>query len=110
MELLEIKSDVLDVVARIKNWNSKYRVYYNTKSKKLMLYLIENELTPPIYCLTFPNSQIDERMIDVMQKSEIQNRKALIQEIEESNALLLQRERKRCLNKMEEEYESKRHN
>lgn len=109
MELIEIKSDVLGVIERLKNWNSKYSVFYNTKTKKYALYTTENELKPKEYSLTFPFSSVDERMIEYTQKSEIQNRKAYIEEIERSNALLLKRENIKCLEKMENEYESKRY-
>lgn len=108
MELLEIKSDVLGIIQRIKAWNNKYSVYYNPKTKKYILYLIENELKPKQYCLTFPFTSIDERMLDYTLKSEIQNRKAYLEEIEKSNALLLKREQNKYLEKMENEYESKR--
>ena len=110
MELLKIESDALGVIDRIFAWNNKYRVFYNTKIKKYVLYLIENELKKPVYCLTFPYNEIDERMIIVVQKSEIQNRKEYLEEIEKSNALLLKREQKKCLEEMEKKYESKRNN
>lgn len=110
MELLEIKSDVFGIIDRLKAWNSGYSVFYNLKSKKFMLYLIKNEFTPREYCLTFPFDQIDERMYDLTLKSEVQNQKAYFEEIEKSNALLLKREQKKYLEKMEIEYESKRHN
>ena len=110
MELLEIKSDVLGVIERIYAWNNKYRVFYNTKIKKYILYLIENDMKPLTYCLTFPYQEIDERMLELVQKSEVQNRKAYLEEIEKSNALLLKREQKNCLAKMEAQYENKRNN
>ena len=108
MEQFEIKSDALGVIDRIKAWNSKYSVYYNFKNKKFTLYLTESELRPKIYCLTFPYSEIDERMITYTQKSEIQNRDAYIREIENENALLLKEEQKRIINQMENDIESKR--
>lgn len=110
MEQFEIKSDALGVIDRIKAWNNKYRVFYNLKNKKYMLYLTESDFKPPIYCLTFPNSEIDERMITTMLKSEIQNRKAYIEEIENENALLLKEEQKKIINQMENNLESKRDN
>lgn len=111
MEKIIVKSDALGVIDRIKNINNKYEVYYNLKTKKYILYLFENEFKPSTYCLTFPFSQIDERMIEYTLKSEIQNRKAYLKEIEESNALLLKKEQKNMLNKMENHLsDSKRSN
>jgi len=73
-----------------------------------MLYLFENELKPSVYCLTFPFNTLDERMIEYTLKSEIQNRKQLLKEIEESNELLLKQEQKKILNEMEKLSDSKR--
>ena len=108
LELLEIKSDVLDVVKRLKRLGSGYRLYFNKKSKKYVLYQIKNNLTPKVYCLTFPYNRIDERMIEYTLKSEVQNRKAYLEELEKSNALLLKREQKNILEKLENENASKR--
>ena len=109
MELIEIKSDVLGVIDRIKRLNNGYRVYYNTKNQKLVLYLIKNNLRPSEYCLTYHFDTIDERMVEYTLKSEVQNRKAVLDEIERSNALLLKKEQKNLLEKMESEYASKRY-
>ena len=108
MELLEINSDALNVVKRLKEINNTYRLFYNKKTKKYMLYQIKNELLPKMYCLTFPFNQIDERMIEYTLKSEVQNRKAILEEIEKSNALLLKKEQKQFLEKLEIQNASKR--
>jgi hypothetical protein len=110
MEKIIVKSDALNVIDRIKSWNKNYEVYYNLKTKKFMLYLFENEFKPLVYCLTFPFFQIDERMIEYVQKSEIQNRQTTLKEIEEFNALLLKNEQKKLLEKMEKVSDSKRDN
>jgi len=101
MKKIIVNSDALGIITRIKQWNNNYEVYYNLKTKKYMLYLFENKFKPSIYCLTFPYSQIDERMIEFMQKSEIQNRKAVLKDIEESNALLLKQKQKNILKQLE---------
>ena len=111
MEKIIVNDDVLGVIERIKSINKNYEVYYNTKTKKFMLYLFENKFKPSEYCLTFPFSQIDERMVEHTLKSEIQNREAYIKEIEESNALLLKKEQKNMLEKTEKILsDSKRNN
>ena len=108
MELLEIKSDALNIVKRLKMLNDGYRLYYNKKSKKFTLYQIKNNLLPKVYCLTFPFDEIDERMIEYTLKSEVQNRKAYLEEIERSNALLLKQEQKKILEELEKNNASKR--
>ena len=106
LEQFEIKSDALGIIKRIKAWNKNYSVYYNLKNKKFMLYLTETELKPKVYCLTYPFNEIDERMFDYTLKSEMQNRKAVLEEIEKSNALLLMQEQKKIKNLMENNLES----
>ena len=101
MEKIIVNSDALGIIERIKKWNSKYDIYYNLKSKKYMLYLFENEFKPSVYCLTYPFNTIDERMYFYTLQSEIQNRKAYLKEIEESNALLLKKEQNKIKNQME---------
>ena len=110
MEQFEIKSDALGIIERLKAWNNKYRVYYNTKNKKYVLKIKENIFKPSIYCLTFPFNTLDERAITYTQKSEIQNRKKLLEEIENENALLLKREQKNLIEQLENNIESKRNN
>ena len=99
MEKIEIQSDALGIVSRIVAWNKNYRVYFNLKNKKYMLYLIENIFKPPVYCLTFPYDKLDELMIDYTLLSEVQNREKYLKEIEESNARLLKAEQNRVLKK-----------
>ena len=108
MELLEIKSDALNIVERLKELNTNYRLFYNKKTKKYILYQIKNDLLPKIYCLSFPFDNIDERMIEYTLKSEVQNRKAYLEEIERSNALLLKKEQKKVLENLEKQNASKR--
>jgi len=108
MNKILIKSDALGIIDRLKQWNKNYEFYYNKNNKKYILYLFENEFKPSTYCLTFPFDCIDERMIEHTLKSEVQNRKALLEEIEESNELLLKQEQKKILNEMEKLSDSKR--
>lgn len=98
MEQFEIKSDALGVIERIKEINNKYSVFYNLKKNKFELYLTEAELKPKRYCLTFPYNVVDERMITCVLKSEIQNREAVLREIEKHNEKLLKQSQKDCLN------------
>lgn len=109
MQLLKIDSDVLQITQRLKGINSEYNLFYNLKTKKYMLYQIKNNTKQNIYCLTFPFNSIDERMIEYTLKSEIQNRKAYLEEIERSNALLFKKEQKNLLQKLENENASKRY-
>ena len=93
-----MKSDALGIVDRIKEINSKYSVWYNIKKNKFELYLTETILKPKVYCLTFPHITLDERMVTYVLKSEIQNRKAVIEEIEKHNEKLLKEAQKQSYN------------
>ena len=108
MNLIEIKSDALGVVKRIKSLNKKYLVFYNLKKNKFELYLTQTNLKPNLYCLTFSENELVPSMIETVLKSEIQNRKLILDEIEKHNALMLAREQKKILENMECELESKR--
>ena len=94
LEQLEIKSDALGIIKRLKAWNKQYSVFYNFKKNKFELYLTETNLKPKRYCLTFPFNALDERIIEYTLKSEIQNRDAVLKEIETHNAKLLAKEQK----------------
>ena len=108
MNLIEIKSDALGVVKRIKSLNKRYAVFYNLKKNKFELYLTQTNLKPNIYCLTFSEKELVPSMIESVLKSEIQNRAKILSEIEKHNAQVLARENKKILEEMENELESKR--
>ena len=108
MEQFEIKSDALGIIKRLKAWDRRYRVYYNIKNKKYVLKIKENNLSPESYALTFPFDNLDERMLIHTQKSEIQNRKKYLEEIENENALLIKKEQKNLIEELENNIESKR--
>ncbi|HAJ77703.1 MAG TPA: hypothetical protein DCO89_01365 [Clostridiales bacterium] len=80
-----IKSDVFDIVKRIKNINPKYFVLFNKTREKFEVHFKRNKNT---YELTIPYDVLDARTIDFVQKTRIQNQKKLLEEIEKSNQKL----------------------
>ena len=80
-----IKSDVFDIVKRIKSINSKYFVLFNKTRNKFEVHYKRNKNT---YELTIPYDVLDARAVDFVQKTRIQNQKKLLEEIEKSNQKL----------------------
>lgn len=80
-----IKSDLFDIVKRIKSINPKYYVLYNQTRKKFEVHYRRNKNT---YELTIPYDVLDARAVYFVQKTRIQNKKKLLEEIEKSNKKL----------------------
>lgn len=81
----EIKSDLFNIVKRIKSINSKYFVLYNFKRKKYEVHFKRSKNT---YELTIPFDTLDARAVNLVMKTKMENQKKLLEEIEESNKKL----------------------
>ena len=80
-----IKSDLFNIVKRIKAINPKYFVLYNISKNKFEVHYKRAKNT---YELTIPYDKLDSRAVDFVLKTKIQNQKKLLKEIEESNKKL----------------------
>ena len=88
-----IKSDLFNISNRIKQIDPKYFVVFNKKRKKFEVHYKRLKNT---YELTIPYDNLDSRAIDFVQKTRIENRKKILEEIEKSNKLLeVENQRKR---------------
>jgi len=81
----EIKSDLFNIVKRIKGINPKYFVLYNHKKKKYEVHFKRSKST---YELTIPFDTLDSRAVNFVMKTRMENQKKLLKEIEESNKKL----------------------
>lgn len=81
----EIKSDLFNIVKRIKSINPKYYVLYNHKKKKFEIHFKRSKNT---YELTIPFDTLDARTVNFVMKTRMENQKKLLEEIEESNKKL----------------------
>ena len=81
----EIKSDLFNIVKRIKGINPKYFVLYNHKKKKYEVHFKRSKST---YELTIPFDTLDARAVNFVMKTRMENQKKLLKEIEESNKKL----------------------
>ena len=96
--LIEIKSDALDIVKRIKKIDKNYKLFYNTKKDAFELHNQKQLFSS--FCLSFPYKFIDERMVDYTLKTRSQNKDKIFKEIEEQNKKLIEEEVKRCKEKI----------
>lgn len=88
-----IKSDLFNISNRIKQIDPKYFVVFNKKRKKFEVHYKRLKNT---YELTIPYDSLDSRAVDFVQKTRIENRKKIMEEIEKSNKLLeVENQRKR---------------
>ena len=98
--LIEIESDCLCVVQRIKAIDSDYYVVFDLDEKKFKLFCRGQFGNP--YCLTFPYDRLDERCVDYVLRTRVQNSDKIFEEIEKENELNTKRQIKQILNGLEE--------
>ena len=101
----EIESDCLEIIRRIQQMDSDYFVKYNIDDHAFELH--NRAQFGGTYCLTFPFDALDERCVDYVRKTRVQNSDALFDEMERENELLKKRQEKEVLKDFEEKlYES----
>lgn len=83
---LQIKSDVFDIVDRLKEIDKDYFVVFSLAKSKFELHHATQPMTT--YCLTFPFDCLDERCVDLTLKTRRQNKEELIGEMERENEKL----------------------
>lgn len=93
--LIVITNDVYDVAKRLKEIDSAYSVCYN-KSK--CRYEVHNSRQKGnTFCLVVPYDCLDQRTIDLVWRTRVQNIQTLLDDIERDNAKLQQQAvRKQC--------------
>ncbi|MDE6583089.1 MAG: hypothetical protein K2K31_00345 [Clostridia bacterium] len=101
-KLFKIESDCLDIVSRLKAIDKDYFVVFNEDSCKFEVHnssQFQNTL-----CLILPFDVLDERTIDMVLKTRVQNADKLFQEMEEENKKLEKTQIKQILNDFEEKF------
>lgn len=96
----EVDSDCLDIVKRIKAIDEDYFVVFNQNNQTFELH--SRTQYGDSYCLTFPYDTLDERVVDFVLKTRVQNSDKLFEEMEKENAELEKRQIKSALNDFEE--------
>ena len=95
----EIKSDCLDIVKRIKTIDKDYFVMFDLGSQKFQLH---NRAQKHSYCLTFPFKTLDERAINMVLQTRVENADEFFKEMEAENKRLQEKKAKEVLNDFKE--------
>lgn len=104
--LISINTDTYFISQRLREIDKNYFLVFNTKSKK---YEVHNKgQADNTYCVGLPFMAIDERVIDLVQKSRVENINKLTAEIEKNNERIEKENKNNIKNKIQEVlYESK---
>ena len=87
--LIKILSDNLFITSRLKEIDNSYFVVFNTKSNKYEVHSkrqVENT-----FCVGLPFSELDERTVNFVNKTRVENRDRLLRELEIENQKLEKR-------------------
>ena len=98
--LIEVENDCFDICKRLKVVDGSYKVFFNIKK---LCYEVHSFLqTQSSFCFTVPYSELDERTIDYAVKTRSENRDRIIEEIEENNRRVEERNLKMQVNALKE--------
>lgn len=104
MEALIIKNDLFNIANRLKSIDSKYYIIRNNKKNRFEIHYKRSKNTLE---LVLPYGKLDNRTINYVLKTKMENRKKLINEIESHNKKLEEERddviKEKTLFKMEEE-------
>lgn len=98
--LIKILSDNLFITSRLKEIDSSYFVVFNTKTNKYEVH--SKRQAENTFCVGLPFSKLDERTIDYVLKTRVENIEKIIQNIEKNNKKIEKNNKKLILNKLEE--------
>ena len=84
--LIEIKNDVYFILDRLKEIDSNYQIFFNTKRKVFEIHC-KGQIGGS-YCLTVPYKTLDSRTVELTLKTKRENYKKLFEEIEIENKKL----------------------
>lgn len=93
---IEILNDVFFIEKRVKEIDKNYRIYFNTKKQKFEIHNVGQ--VGGSYCLTVPFQHLDERTVDLVLRTRIENRNKLIEEIDKENEKIEKNREKTILN------------
>ena len=79
---IRIENDVFDVVKRIKQIDDGYFVVFDLDKEK---YELHNKYQNNSYCLTYPYSNLDNRLVDIIHYSSVNNIDNIMAEIDNNN-------------------------
>ena len=97
---IKVFSDNFFITSRLKEIDRSYFILYDTNSQKFEVH--SSEQFGNSYCLTLPFDVLDERAVDHVLKTRVQNKDEILKELDRQNDLLEKRAIKEQINKIEE--------
>lgn len=80
MELVLVKDDLFHIAKRLRQIDSRYKVYFNRKYKRFEIH------AQGAMQIALPFDRLDERSVEYARKTRVENLEKLVREIEEDNA------------------------
>lgn len=80
MELVSIKDDLFHIAKRLRQIDSRYRVYFNRKYNRFEIH------AQGAMQIALPFDRLDERSVEYVRKTRVENLEKLMREIEADNA------------------------
>lgn len=80
---INVETDVFFITQRIKEIDENYFIKYNTKTKKFEIH--HKAQMSNSFCLSIPYDTLDERTLEYVRKTRIENIEDLIRKIDEEN-------------------------
>ena len=84
--LIELKTDALNIVDRLKEIDKSYYLVFNTITGKYEVH--SNNQIGCSYCLTCPHAALDERLVELTKKTRRENLSELLRQIDIENEKL----------------------
>ena len=81
--LIEIRNDVYFILDRIKEIDNGYKIFYNLAKKHFEIH--NSKQKGDSYCLTVPFKVLDERTVNLVRKSRVENADEIFREIDKQN-------------------------
>ena len=92
-----VKRDLFNISNRIKSIDRKYFIVFNKVKNK---YEIHYDRIKNTYELTIPYNELDARTVNLVLKTRIENKKALLEQMEQENLKLEKEQQKQILEKL----------
>lgn len=98
--LIEIENDCFDICSRLKYIDSSYQVFFNLKRNCYEVHSFSQAKSS--YCFTIPFEVLDERTFDYALKTRSENKDKIIEEIEQHNKRVEEKNLKMQVNALKE--------
>ena len=98
--LIRIDTDCLFITNRLREIDSSYFVVFNSKKNQYEVH--SKRQAENTFCVGLPFSKLDERAVEYVLKTRVENIEKIIESIEKNNKKIENNNKKFILNKIEE--------